>query len=147
MASSVTSNVPLREVRGRGGGMLQICPTVEDIRHGEEDRLGRDAAYRVAHGQLRIAPAYAAVTEVTIPEREVLAPSSTAPTIASPRPVRSASASATPVNRVPASRIASAATTNRTTDSVRDAPLRSGKRVHGRESHFTPRNEHQRSVP
>jgi hypothetical protein len=60
-------------------------------------------------------PFEAAVTEVTIPESEVLPPSSTAPMTASPRPFLSASTSATPVSLVPASTIATVAAQNSAT--------------------------------
>ena len=48
-------------------------------------------------------PAEAAVSDVTMPEREVLAPRRTPPKTASPRPVRSANLSAVEMMRIPAS--------------------------------------------
>lgn len=88
-------------------------------------------------------PAWAAVTEVTMPEREVLAPSSIAPTSASPRPVRSASASATPVSRVPTTNMMTAATANSPTESVREMPPRSGKRLPS----FVRCKDHRGNIP
>ena len=122
--------------------MFQVSLAVDGIGHGEKDRLGRDAAHGIAYGQLR-ATRVSRGYRGDEPEREVLAPSSTAPTSASPTPVRSASASATPVSRVPTTSIRAAAATNKITDSVNGMPLRSGKKnlfgVYG--------NNHRETIP
>ena len=56
--------------------------------------MSRRAALPGADELFRATSAAAALTEVTVPESDVVMPSSTAPTMASPRPVRSATTSA-----------------------------------------------------
>ena len=43
----------LRQVGGGGRRVLQVRPPVDGIGHGQENRLGGDAPYGVAYGELR----------------------------------------------------------------------------------------------
>ncbi len=73
-------------------------------------------------------PSNAAVNDATVPGSEVTAPSSTVPTTAAPRPVRSASRSATGVKAQPAVPITPAVATNRATLKESGSSLKSGWR-------------------
>ena len=57
-------------------------------------------------------PSIAAVIDTTVPDSDVAIPSSTAPAIASPTPVRSANWSAFSVSRTPTTAITAAVATN-----------------------------------